>query len=489
MRLVDLLGPDRPGSPPAGDVEIAGVTGDSREVRPGFLFAALPGLATDGRYFVDDAVARGAAAILVPQAIDTGAAGSKVQVVVDADPRRRFAEICARFYPDRPETCVAVTGTNGKTSAVVFARQIWGAIGLPAAAIGTLGVLGPAGGRASALTTPDPVSLHRELAALAGEGVQRAALEASSHGLAQSRLDGLRFAAAGFTNLSRDHLDYHVSFDAYRAAKLRLFDELLPPGGTAVLNADSPEFEIFSETCRARGCPVIDYGRNARELRLVSVESDPDGQVADLVAFGKTRRQRFGLIGEFQIANALCAAALVVGGGDEPCAAVDALGTLEAPPGRMQPVGRSPSGAAIYVDYAHTPVALVHALQALKPHTAGALVAVFGCGGDRDSGKRQLMGEAAARFADRVVVTDDNPRGEDPGTIRREILAGCPGAIEIGDRGEAIRTAIAGLAADDVLVIAGKGHETGQIVGGAVRPFDDVETAREAVRALGGVGA
>ena len=478
-----------PGSPRAGDVEITGVTSDSREVRPGFLFAALPGLATDGRYFVDDAVERGAAAILVPEATDADAVAGRVQIVVDAAPRRRLAEICARFYPERPETCVAVTGTNGKTSAVVFARQIWGAIGLPAAAVGTLGVVGPAGRRAGALTTPDPVSLHRELAALAGAGVERAALEASSHGLAQSRLDGLRLAAAGFTNLSRDHLDYHVSFDAYRAAKLRLFDELLPPGGTAVLNADSPEYGLFAEACRARGCPIIDYGRNARELRLVSVEPDPHGQVGDLVAFGETRRQRFGLIGEFQIANALCAAGLVVGGGDDPCAAIDALGTLEAPPGRMQPVGRSPTGAAIFVDYAHTPVALVHALQALRPHAAGTLVAVFGCGGDRDPGKRQLMGEAAARFADRVVVTDDNPRGEDPGAIRREVLAGCPDAIEIGDRGEAIRTAIAELAAEDVLVVAGKGHETGQIAGGITRPFNDAETVREAVRALGGVGA
>ena len=478
-----------PGSPRAGDVEITGVTSDSREVRPGFLFAALPGLATDGRYFVDDAVARGATAILVPEATDADAVAGRVQVVVDAAPRRRLAEICARFYPERPETCVAVTGTNGKTSAVAFARQIWGAIGLPAAAIGTLGVVGPSGRHAGALTTPDPVSLHRELAALAGAGVERAALEASSHGLAQSRLDGLRLAAAGFTNLSRDHLDYHVSFDAYRAAKLRLFDELLPPGGTAVLNADSPEYGLFAEACQARGCPVIDYGRNARELRLVSVEPDPHGQVGELVAFGETRRQRFGLIGEFQIANALCAAGLVVGGGDDPCAAIDALGTLEAPPGRMQPVGRSPTDAAIFVDYAHTPVALVHALQALRPHAAGALVAVFGCGGDRDSGKRRLMGEAAALFADRVVVTDDNPRGEDPAAIRQEVLAGCPDAIEIGDRGEAIRTAIAGLAAEDVLVVAGKGHETGQIVGGTMRPFDDAETVREAVRALGGVGA
>ena len=478
-----------PRRPPGGDVEITGIASDSREVRPGFLFAALPGLATDGRYFVADAVARGAAAILVPEAIDLGAAEGRVRTVVDPNPRGRLAEISARFYPDPPERCVAVTGTNGKTSVVSFARQIWGATGLRAAAVGTLGVVGPSGKRAGSLTTPDPVTLHRDLAALADAGVERAALEASSHGLAQCRLDGVPLAAAGFTNLSRDHLDYHVSFDAYRAAKLRLFGELLPPGGTAVLNADSPEFDLFAETCRARGCPVIDYGRNAQELRLVSVEPETDGQVAELVAFGVTRRQRFGLIGEFQVGNALCAAGLVVGGGDDPCAAIDSLGTLEAPPGRMQPVGRSPTGAAIFVDYAHTPVALAHALQALRLHAAGALVVVFGCGGDRDSGKRRLMGETAARFADRVVVTDDNPRNEDAGAIRREVLSGCPDAVEIGHRGEAIRAAIAGLAADDVLIVAGKGDETGQIVGNTTRPFDDVETAREALRALGGVRA
>ena len=489
MRLADLLGSDMPGTLPKGDVEITGITSDSREVRPGFLFAALPGLTTDGRYFVAEALGRGAASILVPEAVDTGEAASRVPAVVDANPRRRLAQISARFYPGPPESCVAVTGTNGKTSVVAFARQIWGAIGFRAASVGTLGVVGPSGKRDGALTTPDPVTLHRELAALASAGADRAALEASSHGLAQFRLDGVHLAAAGFTNLSRDHLDYHVSFDAYRAAKLRLFGELLPPGATAVLNADSPEFGLFAETCRARGCPIIDYGRNAQELRLVSVEADPDGQVAELVAFGETRRQRFGLIGEFQIANALCAAGLVVGGGDDRCAAIDALGTLEASPGRMQPVARSPTGAAIFVDYAHTPVALVHALQALRPHATGALAVVFGCGGDRDSGKRRLMGEAAGRLADRVIVTDDNPRSEDPAAIRHEVLAGCPGAVEVADRGEAIRIAIAGLGPDDVLVIAGKGHETWQSVGGTTRPFDDVEETREAVRALGGVGA
>ena len=481
MRLAELLGPESSVAGPAGDTEIAGIACDSREIGPGFLFAALPGLATDGRYFVEDAIARGAAAVLVADAIDIGAAADRVVVVVDANPRRRLAEISARFHPGPPECC--------KTSAVSFARQIWGAMGFRAAAIGTLGVTGPSGARAGALTTPDPVTLHRELAALARAGTDRAALEASSHGLAQFRLDGVTLAAAGFTNLSRDHLDYHVSFDAYRAAKLRLVGELLPPGAAAVLNADSPEFEVFAETCRARGCPVVDYGRGARELRLVSVEADGDGQVAELTVFGKTRRQRFGLIGEFQIANALCALGLVVACGDDRCAATDALGTLAAPPGRMQPVARSPTGAPVFVDYAHTPGALAHALQALRPHASAALAVVFGCGGDRDSGKRRLMGEAAARFADRVIVTDDNPRGEDPAAIRREVLAGCPGAAEIGDRGEAIRAAVAGLAAGDVLVIAGKGHETGQIVGGMTRPFDDAAAARGAVRALGGVGA
>ena len=489
MRLAELLGPGGGGAGPGGDTEIAGIASDSRAVGPGFLFAALPGLATDGRYFVDDAIARGAAALLVADAVDIGAAADRVCVVVDANPRRRLAEIAARFHAPPPECCVAVTGTNGKTSAVSFARQIWGAMGFRAAALGTLGVVGPSGARAGALTTPDPVTLHRELAALARAGADRAALEASSHGLAQHRLDGVTLAAAGFTNLSRDHLDYHVSFGAYRAAKLRLVSELLPPGAAAVLNADSPEFDIFAEAARARGCPVIDYGRNASELRLVSIEPDGDGQIAELDVFGETRRQRFGLIGEFQVANALCALGLVVACGDDRCAALDALGTLEAPPGRMQPVARSPTGAPVFVDYAHTPVALAHALRALRPHAAAALAVVFGCGGDRDAGKRPLMGEAARRFADRVIVTDDNPRGEDPAAIRREVLAGCPGAAEIGDRGEAIRAAVAGLAAGDVLVIAGKGHETGQIVGATTRPFDDAAAAREAVRALGGVGA
>ena len=489
MRLAEILGPDRPCTQPGADLEILGIASDSREVRPGFLFAALPGLATDGSYFIDDAIARGAVALLVPDTADIAGAADRTRVVADANPRRRLAEMAARFYPDPPETCVAVTGTNGKTSVAVFAQQIRNAIGFGSAAVGTLGFIGPAGRRASVLTTPDPITLHRELSELAAAGTRRAALEASSHGLTQHRLDGISFAAAGLTNLTRDHLDYHVSFDAYRAAKRRLFDELLPPGATAVLNADTPEFDIFADTCRARGHLIIDYGRNAGELRLVSVEPDGDGQIAEFVAFGETVRQRFGLIGEFQFANALCAAGLVIGCGDDRYAAFDALAELEAPPGRMQPVAQSPAGAAVYVDYAHTPVALAHALRALRPRTASTLAVVFGCGGDRDEGKRRLMGEAAGRFADRIVVTDDNPRNEDPAAIRREIMAGCPRAVEIGDRGEAIRAAIAGLGPGDILLIAGKGHETGQITGGTMRPFDDAEAARAAALALGGVGA
>ena len=412
-----------------------------------------------------------------------------VCVLVDEAPRRRLALLAAGFHKPQPETVVAVTGTNGKTSVATFARQIWAATGRDAASIGTLGIERSSGRRAGALTTPDAVTLHRELAALAASGTQRVAIEASSHGLAQHRLDGVRIAAAGFTNLSRDHLDYHASFEDYRAAKRRLFDELLPEGATAVLNADSPETGAIAEACAARGCPVIDYGLAADEIRVLDCAPDGDGQVVELVVFGHPRESRLALAGGFQVANALCALGLVIGTGDDWEAAFAALETLQAPPGRLQLAARSAHGAPIYVDYAHTPDALAHALAALKPHAKAALAVVFGCGGDRDPGKRPLMGEAACRLADRVIVTDDNPRSEDAAAIRREVLAGCPRARELGDRAEAIHVAIAELADGDILVIAGKGHETGQIIGDTVRPFDDAETARAVARALGGIAA
>ena len=490
MRLVEILDAGaRTTGADAADIVVTGITADSREVEPGFLFAALPGVATDGRHFIADALANGAAALLVaPDAVSKDL-GRDVCVLIDDNPRRRLALLSAAFHRPQPEIVVAVTGTNGKTAVASFARQIWTALGRDAASIGTLGVDHASARRSGALTTPDPVTLHLELARLAREGLERTALEASSHGLAQFRLDGVRIAAAGFTNLSRDHLDYHVSFEDYRAAKRRLFDELLPPGATAVLNADSPEFGVLAQSCIERGRPVIDYGLAASELRVLDCVPDGDEQVVELVAFGQARQARLAFAGGFQAANALCAVGLVAGAGDDWQAAIEALETLQAPPGRLQLAARGRCGAPIYVDYAHTPDALARALAALKPHAAARLAVVFGCGGDRDPGKRPLMGEAAARFADRVIVTDDNPRTEDPAAIRRAIMAACPAAREIGDRAEAIRAAIADLRKGDVLVVSGKGHETGQIVGDTVRPFDDVETVRAAAREFGGIAA
>lgn len=486
MRLADLLdgGETLRGRPP-GETEIAGIACDSREAGPGFLFAALPGVRADGRHYVDDALARGAAALLVPPDADLPEAASACCTIVDDNPRRRLAALAAAFHAPQPETVAAVTGTNGKTSTAVFARGLWSALGLDAASIGTLGVHHREEWRGGGLTTPESIDLHRELAALAKAGARRAAVEASSHGLAQHRLDGVRLAAAGFTNLSYDHLDYHVSFAAYRAAKTRLFAELLPAGAAAALNADGAEFDRLARICRERSCPVIDYGREAAELRLLDCRPDGDGQAIEVEAFGRRRRARLAFPGEFQAANALCAAALVAGVGDDWQAAVEALETLRAPPGRLELAARGPAGAPVYVDYAHTPDALAHALGALRPRARSRLWVVFGCGGDRDPAKRPLMGETAARLADRVVVTDDNPRGENPAEIRRAILAACPDAWEIGDRAEAIRAALGALGAGDALLVAGKGHEKGQIVGDAALPFDDAAQAAEAARALG----
>ncbi len=490
MRLAELLDGDvTVTGADAASIDITGITADSRAVAPGFLFAALPGIAADGRYFIADALANGAVALLAPPGAVSTDPGNGVCVLIDDNPRRRLALLSAAFHRPQPEIVVAVTGTNGKTSVAAFARQLWTAMGRDAASVGTLGIDHPPVRRSGALTTPEPVTLHRELARLAGAGAERVALEASSHGLAQHRLDGVRLAAAGFTNLSRDHLDYHVSLADYRAAKRRLFDALLPPDAVAVLNADNPEFAAFARTCTERGCAVIDYGTAAGALRVRDRVPDGDGQVVEFVAFGRARRARLALVGGFQVANALCALGLIVAAGEDGQEAIEALETLQAPPGRLQLAARGPGGAPIYVDYAHTPDALSHALAALKPHATARLAVVFGCGGDRDPGKRPLMGAAAAQHADLVIVTDDNPRTENPFRIRQAVMTACPDAREIGDRAEAIRAAIADLRQGDVLVVSGKGHETGQIVGDTVRPFDDVETVREAARAFGGVVA
>jgi UDP-N-acetylmuramoyl-L-alanyl-D-glutamate--2,6-diaminopimelate ligase len=482
LKITELIAPD---PAPAGfsDLEIIGLTADSRTVEQGFLFAALPGTRRDGRRFAADAIARGAAAILTDRSDELALSpeqGSRVAIVTDPAPHRRLALLAARFHGRQPRTIAAVTGTNGKTSVVHFTRQIWGSLGLPAASLGTLGLVIPAEHRPGALTTPDPVALHKDLARLASRGIEHLAIEASSHGLDQFRLDGLSVAAAAFTNLTRDHLDYHGDLAHYRAAKDRLFVALLSPGGSAVLNRGSDEFQRLAALCRDAGHPVIGYGADpASDLRLVVRQPEAGGQTVVLEVFGKRRELLLPLAGEFQAMNALAALGLVIATGGSPTAAAEALADLTGAPGRLQFVAEARSGGGVVVDYAHTPDALATVLAALRPHTSGRLVALFGCGGDRDAGKRPLMGQVATRFADRVYVTDDNPRTESAAVIRRAILDAAPNAIEIGDRRQAIAAAIDELAPSDLLVIAGKGHETGQIIGNETYPFDDVAIARE----------
>jgi len=504
LKITELLGLDvapvsasplsSPGAAPLNDPDITGVTADSRQVQPGFLFAALNGVQTDGRRFAAEAVAKGAAAILTddPAALALDAAArQQVAIVADPNPQRALALAASRFYPARPRTIAAVTGTNGKTSVAHFTREIWRALGHKSASLGTLGCVVGNERRSGALTTPDPVALHRTLSELVAGGVDHAAIEASSHGLAQYRLDGIEFAAAAFTNLTRDHLDYHGDMESYRAAKVRLFTALLAPGGTAVLNTDSSEFARLAALMRDRGHKIIAYGAGANaDLCLLSRMPHRDGQRISLALFGMPHEIELNLIGDFQALNVLAALGLAVAGGSDPGHAAAALPLLTTVPGRMQLAGEvafnKSGGAAVFVDYAHTPDALATVLAAARPHAEGRLCVVFGAGGDRDKGKRPLMGKVAADLADLVYVTDDNPRGEVPGEIRRAILAGAPNAIEIGDRRSAIATAIAALAPGDFLVIAGKGHETGQIVGGKTLPFDDAVVAREAIAERGG---
>jgi UDP-N-acetylmuramoyl-L-alanyl-D-glutamate--2,6-diaminopimelate ligase len=470
-------------APPGSDRLITGLTSDSREVKPGFLFAALPGSRTHGARFVAEAVSRGAVAILT--ADPARFADLAVPVIADPNPRRRLAQMAARFHAPQPAVIAAVTGTNGKTSVAAFTRQLWERAGLAAASLGTIGLVAPGLTRAGNLTTPDPVALHRTLGELARAGVDHVALEASSHGLDQYRLDGLALTAACFTNLTRDHLDYHHDMASYFAAKRRLFAELLPADGTAVINLDSAEGRELAASCHARGQRVIGFGTaQGADLRLVETRPDPSGQYVVLDAAGERRFLHLPLLGAFQAMNALAAVGLATATGIDLGAALDALPLLEGAPGRMAQAAVLPNGAPVIVDYAHTPDALETVLQALKPHCRGRLIVVFGCGGDRDPGKRPMMGEIAARCADVAIVTDDNPRSEDAASIRRAIVAACPGAREIGDRRRAIEEAAAQLAPGDVLLLAGKGHESGQIVGTSVLPFDDTDVAREVVAAL-----
>jgi UDP-N-acetylmuramoyl-L-alanyl-D-glutamate--2,6-diaminopimelate ligase len=472
------------GQATSGDIEIRGLTADSRRVQPGWLFAALPGTRADGRAYIADALARGAAAVLLPDEASLPPLAQPVPILRHGNPRRALALMAARFHGAQPSVIAAVTGTQGKTSTVDFTRQLWRHLGRRAASLGTLGVVTSDLKTEGALTTPDPVELHRQLAELARGGTDHLAMEASSHGLDQFRLDGVLVTAAAFTNLARDHLDYHPTMEAYFAAKCRLFESLLIGGGTAVLNADVPEFEILSALCRKRRLRVLAYGQNGRDIRLERATPGEDGQHLVVNLLGRRHELAFPLAGLFQAMNGLAALGLVIGGGEDGEAALPGLAKLAGVRGRLERVAVHPNGAVIYVDYAHKPGALETVLTTLRPHATGRLVVVFGCGGDRDRGKRPQMGEIAARLADRVIVTDDNPRSEDPARIRAEILAGNPAAMEIGDRAEAINRAISELAAGDLLVIAGKGHETYQIVGDRTLPFDDASVARAAVAAL-----
>ena len=467
----------------AAGLDIAGITADSRRVAPGYLFAALPGSRVDGRHFIGEAVARGAAAVLAPRGTEWPPGVPPRPLLEDAEPRRRLAQLAAMLAGDQPKQVVAVTGTNGKTSTVEFLRQIWTQSGHPAASLGTLGVIAPGFDAGPGLTTPDPVSLAETLARLARAGVQHAAMEASSHGLDQFRLDGVRIAAGAFTNLTRDHLDYHGTEQAYRAAKFRLFRDLLPPGAPVVASAgmDAATLSGLAEIARDRRLDLRTVGEQGNAIRLLDTRPRPDGQMLTIAAGGTRRDIALPLPGRFQADNALMAAALAMALGERD--ALDRLPGLHGVRGRLELAARLANGAAVYVDYAHTPDALERLLTALRPHTAGRLHVVFGAGGDRDRGKRPLMGAAAARLADVAIVTDDNPRGEDPAAIRAAVLAACPGGREVGDRARAIAEALSGLAPGDVLAVAGKGHEQGQTMGDTVIPFDDVSVVRRLVGA------
>lgn len=486
MHLSELTGRDMTG----GDPVIKGIAADSRDVRPGFLFAALSGDKYDGRVFIADAAARGAAAVLVQAGTDVPDMPEGLMRVEEDNPRRALALMASRFYRRQPEYVAAVTGTNGKTSTVYFAQQLWALAGYKAVSLGTVGLHGAGFDDEGGLTTPDAVRLHETLARLAASGVTHLALEASSHGLAQYRLDGVDIKAAAFTNLSHDHLDYHKTMESYFDAKSRLFSALLAANGTAVLNADVPEYEKLEAMAARRGIRVLSYGEKGRDLCLRARKPVATGQDIVLDAGGDTYRLSVPLAGDFQIMNALCALGLVLAEAPPDKAVrgglIQGLEKLRGVPGRLQPVTGHPAGAAIYVDYAHTPDALDRVLEALRPHVSGRLFCIIGCGGDRDRGKRPVMAKIAYGKADIAIITDDNPRGEDPAAIRADMLAGAPQAREIADRKTAIQSAVAELQKGDILVIAGKGHETGQIIKGAVEPFNDVTEAQAAVASMAG---
>ena len=478
MKLRDLL-PEAATDARLSAIEVAGVTSDSRKVKSGFLFVAIAGAKADGAQFAKQAAAAGAVVVAAEQRPDALSDAAAFVPVKNA--RRALALAAARFLPRQPKTIAAVTGTSGKTSVAAFTRQIWSAIGYRAASIGTIGVVSPKGEQYGSLTTPDPVELHRTLDQLANEGVTHLAIEASSHGLDQHRLDGVRIAAGAFTNLSRDHLDYHPTIEAYLQAKLRLFEDLIVPDGTAVIGVDDCYAGQAIEAAKMRGLKIFTVGETGSDIKFAGRSIDGFAQIITVQHAGRTYKVKLPLVGAFQVQNAGIAAGLAIATGAEPGPVFSALEKLVGAKGRLEITGIH-NGAPIFIDYAHKPDALKKALESLRPYARGKLVVVFGAGGDRDKGKRPIMGRIAAENADLVIVTDDNPRTENPGAIRAAILAGAKGATEIGDRGEAIRTAVAGLTTGDVLLIAGKGHEPGQIIGDRILPFSDHEAVAVALQ-------
>ena len=484
MKLRDIAGNAFPDmkeqlNGPVGGLEISGLSADSRKIAPGMAFVAVAGTKADGAGFIADAAARGAVV-----AISSHPAEASIPVLVVSEPRRFLSIAASNFYGKQPETMVAVTGTAGKTSVASFTRQIWAFAGHPAAMIGTTGVVSPTRNDYGSLTTPDPISLHKLLAELADEGVTHASMEASSHGLDQSRLDGVKLAAAAFTNLGRDHMDYHPTIEDYMAAKMRLFDTLLPQGSPAVVFSDDAWSEQAIKAAIDAGHTVRTVGRKGEYLTLKRVEHFRHKQVAEIHAEGQIFEVDIPLAGDFQVANALVAAGLAMSTGVPAKVAMAALEKLQGASGRLELVGHTKDGALAYVDYAHKPDALSNVLESVRPFTTGRVIVVFGCGGDRDRGKRPIMGEIACRLADVVIVTDDNPRSEEPASIRAEIMAAATCATEIADRAEAIRSAVGMLTSGDTLIVAGKGHEEGQTIGCETLPFSDHAELRKALEEL-----
>lgn len=466
------------------DVEISMLTADSRKVVPGALFAAIPGTLSDGRDYIQSAIAKGASAILSTP----GLADMPVAYVAAEEPRLTYSQIAARFYAGQPEVLVAMTGTNGKSSTVEFLRQMWAHTGLRAACFGTLGVQSPDGYRPLTHTTPDAVALHKTLSELADQKVTHAAMEASSHGLNQYRLDAVKVTASGFSNLTQDHFDYHPTMEDYFQAKARLFTELTPANAPVVINVNDEYGQRLAGMCKARGQAVMRVGWTGEDIRIEEVMPHRASQMLTLVVNGSRHKVELPLAGEFQTLNAISALGLAMVTGVPQDKAIAALGHLYGVAGRMERAGKHPNGAPVFVDFAHTEDGLDKLLRSVRPHTMGKIVIVFGCGGDRDPDKRAKMGRIAAKLADEVIVTDDNPRTEDAASIRKAVLIGCPNAAEVGDRAGAIAEGLSRLGPQDCLVIAGKGHEQGQIVGDKVIPFSDVDVARKAIKALSQAG-